>query len=522
MKSSILPASVDISPGDFDSATANEPESDPHDILTLDAVPPNVADALIKVYIEKVLPQYPFFLEEDLYLYQALVYHGAKTVNADLQRRAEFVVTMMMAISTLTSKSPNHHRLMSFSQSLYRFAMQRYDTLSASTLCHLQCTMLLCQFANFCPAIAEVWTLKGMAVRMAIALGLHKEPDAALGIFDQKQSELRRQIFWTLYSMDRSISITAHRAVSIEDDLVDVGWPYQNLDAEVLSLRPGRETQTIRFLRHVRFRQIQSEIFAVNFQSKDPSILPYSEWMKAKDAELMEWRRSLDMLHDTGFDWFDFVTYTGQLYLHMHCPRNPHPDTTSVLTGFDAVNGIADGYLRMLHRGFLKFDWHCAHQATAAGVLLIRSVKDHYQTLLRCHSSREVNDVLDKYSEILMLLTDRWPTASVCQQKFEGLKHDLFVAFSLSADILLNSGAAAQRIPSGDSVPTSLTAPGELPLATFPLGLAATGEQTATDADQVFDTTDLDSWAYTINVFRDYTDQDWDIMAGQAEMHWPF
>ncbi|EXJ80754.1 hypothetical protein A1O3_07038 [Capronia epimyces CBS 606.96] len=548
MKSSILPASVETETAS--NGLTNEPELDGHDILTLNAIPSNVADALIKVYIEKVLPQYPFFLAETLYSYQSILYHGTGTgtVDGELQRRAEFIVAMMMAISTLTSRSPNHSRLMSLSESLYRYAMQRYDTLSAPSLCQLQCTMLLCQFANFCPAIAEVWTLKEMAMRMALAIGLHREPEAGLEAFDVKETELRRQIFWTLYSMDRSISVTAHRAVSVDDELIDTAWPYHDLDDEPAS---RWKTQTIRFLRHVRFRQIQSEIFAVNFQGKDLGPVPYADWMKARDGEILEWRRSLDSLQNTGFDWFEFVGYTGQLYLHMHCPRNPHPDTASMVTGFGATNGMADGYLRMLRKGFLKFDWHCAHQATAAGILLIRMVKDHYQTLLQYHSSRHVNDVLDKYTDILTLLSDRWPTASVCLQKFESLKSDLFHAFSLSADILLSANAnvngnangnananananangnANAHAPSASAVTgnrnplTSLTPADAMGMAVpfpIPIVMAESGEGVV-EADQVFDTSDLESWAYTINIFRDYTEQDWDMMAGQAEMHWPF
>lgn len=28
-------------------------------------------------------------------------------------------------------------------------------------------------------------------------------------------------------------------------------------------------------------------------------------------------------------------------------------------------------------------------------------------------------------------------------------------------------------------------------------------------------------WEYTINVFKDFTESDWDAWAGQTEMHWP-
>lgn len=65
-----------------------------------------------------------------------------------------------------------------------------------SSIFNVQC--YFCQFANFCPSVAEIWTLKEMAIRMAIAIGLHKEPSHSLSHFSHNHLELRRKIFWTV------------------------------------------------------------------------------------------------------------------------------------------------------------------------------------------------------------------------------------------------------------------------------------------------------------------------------------
>lgn len=422
MKCSILPFTNDVSPDGSEYLTQIALQFGSRDIATLHAIPTHVAETLIKVYIEKVLPQYPFFPEEDLQSYQLLVFPPPGATTGIVSSEAEFVVAMMMAISTLTSKNPNHDRLMSLSTSLYKYAMQRYDPLAEPSMINLQCTMLLCQFANFCPGICEIWTLKGMAVRMAVAMGMHREPEISLDCFDRKKTELRRKIFWTvrvseqcihpsrlwliasqqLYSMDRSISIAALRPVSLADHLINAKLPSEDFGSDLTPSSPRLSMQITRFLRHVKFRQIQSEIYSVNFGDRAPDTLPYSFWTKAKDEELLEWRGSLEALEQTGFDWFDFVMFTGQMYLHMHCPRNPHPDAQSVIKGFEAARGTANGYFRMYCKGFLKFDWHCAHHVLAAATLLIRLIKHDYQTLLQSYSSREINSALEECSEVFV------------------------------------------------------------------------------------------------------------------------
>jgi hypothetical protein len=109
----------------------------------------------------------------------------------------------------------------------------------------------------------------------------------------------------------------------------------------------------------------------------------------------------------------------------------------------------------------------------------------------------------------------------VCLKRFESLKGELFHGFSLSADILLNAAVPVQPVAvpvvSPELLPSSVVF---APIDTLLPDYAT--EQQDLEAQQVVDAAELESWAYTINVFRDYTESDWDMMAGQAEMHWPF
>lgn len=63
----------------------------------------------------------------------------------------------------------------------------------------------------------------GLAMRMAISLGLHQEvTDQEL---DPHERERRRRVWWSTYSLDRLLSVTSGHPISIQDDDIDVLLP---------------------------------------------------------------------------------------------------------------------------------------------------------------------------------------------------------------------------------------------------------------------------------------------------------
>lgn len=60
----------------------------------------------------------------------------------------------------------------------------------------------------------------GIAIRMAISLGLHQEvTDQEL---DASERERRRRVWWSTYSLERILSVTSGHPISIQDDDIEV------------------------------------------------------------------------------------------------------------------------------------------------------------------------------------------------------------------------------------------------------------------------------------------------------------
>jgi hypothetical protein len=189
------------------------------------------------------------------------------------------------------------------------------------------------------------------------------------------------------------------RPLGILDEHIDVALSQElensaqspNLTPEDVYTRRRRQ----QWINHVRLRQLQSEIYAVNFGEADLSGRSHDTWMNEMDRRLHLWKQDVVSMSESGPDWFDFVMSTVQFYLHMPCPRNPDPTESSKLICFDAASTTLYGYLGMMQSGFLKFDWHCAHQCYASASLVL----DNGQLFTRLLSNARVVALLDQFSE---------------------------------------------------------------------------------------------------------------------------
>lgn len=63
----------------------------------------------------------------------------------------------------------------------------------------------------------------GLAVRMAISLGMHQE--VTNSDMDEVELEHRRRAWWSVYSMDRVLSVKAGNPISIQDEDIEANWP---------------------------------------------------------------------------------------------------------------------------------------------------------------------------------------------------------------------------------------------------------------------------------------------------------
>jgi hypothetical protein len=81
--------------------------------------------------------------------------------------------------------------------------------------------------------------LEGLAVRMVFQLGLHRCPHRATSTPD-KETELRKRLFWSIYCIDRYICIRLGTPLGIRSDEMDVCFPHDEHHTAMVEENTGK------------------------------------------------------------------------------------------------------------------------------------------------------------------------------------------------------------------------------------------------------------------------------------------
>lgn len=202
----------------------------------------------------------------------------------------------------------------------------------------LQAVLLLAGFALLRPVAPGLWYIVGVAVRLAVDLGLHNEDpeavmestsgqaaeakakmnDAELEEYGRREyiRDLRRRLWWCVYSFDRLVSTCVGRPIGITDQVITTEFPTLLDDTYIgssgfISPPPG-VYGTIPSYKHVsyhyfRLRLLQSEILQVlqhrqTQQVRERGVNGSNPWVHVgltspflqKYSSFREWRSDVD------------------------------------------------------------------------------------------------------------------------------------------------------------------------------------------------------------------------------------
>ncbi|KAK5740764.1 hypothetical protein LTR17_004354 [Elasticomyces elasticus] len=219
---------------------------------------------------------------------------------------------------------------------------------SGGGLEELQAVLLLAGLALLRPVAPGLWYIIGVAVRLAVDLGLHSEEldaplddhdptlassESASGSLGRRQwtRDMKRRLWWCTYSFDRLVSTCVGRPFGISDQVVTTEFPSLLLDdhitpsgftksptavelptyklvahhyfrlrllqSEVLQVLQHRQAEQVRLLGANRHNEyIHTELpspFVIRFHS-------FREWRVDVDRRLWEWKDSAPKQEMTG------------------------------------------------------------------------------------------------------------------------------------------------------------------------------------------------------------------------------
>ncbi|PYH97168.1 hypothetical protein BO71DRAFT_481454 [Aspergillus ellipticus CBS 707.79] len=251
-----------------------------------------------------------------------------------------FRIWMVLAIGSTTHCSVS---LVEESESVlyYNKAMVYFEAaLGLGDMAALEVLMLQVSYSFFNQIGPNTFFLVGVAARMAIGMGLHSSssylslpPDVV---------EYRKRIFFSLYMMDRVVSMALGRPFAMHDDDIDVE-PFTDTDDSPyppptpLSIHPTNMSVPLHIL---SLRRIASEIRTKVYTPHTPP-LPAStrdEILHTLHRKLLLWRKTMPFpLPDAhpqvphlSTSWFDLNYYTHVAMLYRPSPLFPALDQPKV------------------------------------------------------------------------------------------------------------------------------------------------------------------------------------------------
>ena len=200
-----------------------------------------------------------------------------------------------------------------------RFFMTAFRHVSAARGAHsiknVEAMTLLVIYHLRSPSNTGIWYLIGMAMRSCIDLGLHRE--AYYSDDDMFQLELKRRLFWTVYSLERHMSISFGRPFSMTDRTIDARLPL-DIDDDVRdpmaishvlnrSQTPGATrspsvSSLTMGIHLIRLKQIESRIYHKIYRT-DRTLTSLISKIEPLMQLLYEWKAELPSMSPVEIDY---------------------------------------------------------------------------------------------------------------------------------------------------------------------------------------------------------------------------
>jgi Fungal specific transcription factor domain/Fungal Zn(2)-Cys(6) binuclear cluster domain len=176
------------------------------------------AEQLVNKYFDGLGTQYPFLHKADFMRGMGRIYQN-QPVAPDVQNA--YHITLAVAHLTTTNDIQQ-------ATAFYRVARETLTpTLQNEDRVSLQALLSLALYSLSSPAGPSIWQVLGTAMRLATSLGLHKARPPTTNTKDMMDYEMDKRAFWSLYNLDRLISVTLSRPLGLSDDDITIDIPLE-------------------------------------------------------------------------------------------------------------------------------------------------------------------------------------------------------------------------------------------------------------------------------------------------------
>ncbi|KAF3384126.1 hypothetical protein DPV78_012903 [Talaromyces pinophilus] len=212
--------------------------------------------------------------------------------------------------------------------------LEKSTTIFPPTIEVLQGHGLKCQFLLAVNMFNSAWLALGTAVRLGQIINFHLEQPTTP---NSTQEFSRRVLLWSLYRMDRYLSIALGRPVAINDEDITIPYP-ESMGPEMSGQLGSQEAKTVLgVVAHIKLTQITSQILKHLYGPRNSDTVTKEKLVAGFEIQLQQW------LQDTPSFFHPDSHSESFSYFHVDC-RGSQQRTIRAAFYFTSM---------LLYRGFL-------------------------------------------------------------------------------------------------------------------------------------------------------------------------
>ncbi|KAH8657777.1 fungal-specific transcription factor domain-containing protein [Xylariales sp. PMI_506] len=307
------------------------------------------------------------------------------------------------------------------------------DALGYGDMVALEVIMLQVSYSFFNQLGPNTWFLVGLAARLAVGMGLHTS--ATYDMLPVDVAESRKRIFYSIYMMDRVVSIALGRPFALHDDDIDVE-PFIAVDDEEIhmdGINPQNPLQPSIMavpLHILRLRLISSKIAKLVYSNKknaNKNLAEREEVIRALHRELVEWRRDMPFplpdIHSKvphlSSTWYDFNYYTHIAMLYRPSPLFPTLDQSRVRILGDAASMAIRQAIAMHRQNRFAYNWLNLLGLFTSALSLVYATTAQPESLVTALREGTAIEDLQLAVELFTALSLKFPAAKNVRRMIE-------------------------------------------------------------------------------------------------------
>ncbi|KAF7555172.1 hypothetical protein G7Z17_g2341 [Cylindrodendrum hubeiense] len=312
------------------------------------------------------------------------------------------------------------------------------DAFSQTSLPSIQALVCLITHSMLTPADVNLWTLIHIALAHCVELGIHRE-EPLINSEDLPYQQIRRFTFFTIYSLDRSISSIQGRPLGFRDETFDIKMPEPEIpQASVNSnIAISFSLAVTRYsVHHWELDRIISDIKLLFYHLPGTSVWysrpmdPPSQQRRIREMLVNWWgSASADNFSATGLDNRQRQIWRLKLKIKYHSAmvmlfqpsqilRNPGEE--SLQTCFNNASCILHDYQQLHDLHGLHHGWRTVQNIFAAGATIIYSFWTS-AAVRRNASTADLSKNLRTCSSLITVGGEWWPSVKKGQASFGSL-----------------------------------------------------------------------------------------------------